>query len=185
MKPTKIDTIIDNSQAVVVRIGRKLLLESKNAIAEGLSSQGGRARDLLSLLVRANTSKDIPENQRLDDKDVIVREDLSSIVYSMLSANKQRCPHSSSLDTRLRGNYDFNVQAFCLFIYNSTAATWALFALTQNVTVQERLRNELLGVSTDNPTMNELNALPFLDCVVRETLRLYAPVRVIGSWVSI
>ncbi|KAJ7275767.1 cytochrome P450 [Mycena rebaudengoi] len=58
----------------------------------------------------------------------------------------------------------------------STAATWALFALTQNMAVQTRLRDELLTISTDNPTMDELNALPFLDCVVRETLRLDAPV---------
>jgi hypothetical protein len=67
------------------------------------------------------------------------------------------------------------------FYNNSAAATWALFALTQNVEVQKRLRDELLTVSTDKPTMDELNGLPFLDCVVRETLRLYAPVRVIGS----
>jgi cytochrome P450 len=64
---------------------------------------------------------------------------------------------------------------------NSTAATWALFALTQNVAVQTRLRDELLTVSTDNPSMDELNALPFLDCVVRETLRLHAPVTATSS----
>jgi hypothetical protein len=51
----------------------------------------------------------------------------------------------------------------------STAVTWALFALTQNPTAQKRLREELLSISTDCPTMDELNALPYLDCVVRET----------------
>lgn len=58
----------------------------------------------------------------------------------------------------------------------STATTWALFALTQAPEVQAKLRQELLTVSTDTPTMEELNALPYLDCVVRETLRLHAPV---------
>ncbi|KAF9534062.1 cytochrome P450 [Crepidotus variabilis] len=58
----------------------------------------------------------------------------------------------------------------------STATTWALFALTQAPLVQAKLREELLTVSTDNPTMDELNALPYLDAVVRETLRLHAPV---------
>jgi hypothetical protein len=41
---------------------------------------------------------------------------------------------------------------------------------------QKRLREELLTVSTDNPTMDQLNELPYLDCVVRETLRIHAPV---------
>ncbi|KAF7375723.1 hypothetical protein MSAN_00461800 [Mycena sanguinolenta] len=35
-------------------------------------------------------------------------------------------------------------------------------------------------VATDRPTMDELNALPYLDCVVRETLRLHAPVPATG-----
>ena len=48
--------------------------------------------------------------------------------------------------------------------------------MTQNVEAQNKLRNELLAVGTDNPTMDELNALPYLDAVVRETLRIHAPV---------
>jgi cytochrome P450 len=51
-----------------------------------------------------------------------------------------------------------------------------LYALTQAPHVQDKLRTELLTVSTDNPTMDELNGLPYLDAVVRETMRLHAPV---------
>ena len=58
----------------------------------------------------------------------------------------------------------------------STATTWALYALTQAPEIQTKLRKELFSVSTDNPTMDELNELPYLEAVVRETLRLYAPV---------
>ena len=58
----------------------------------------------------------------------------------------------------------------------STATTWALFALTQSPEVQDKLRKQLLSVGTDNPTMDELNALSYLDAVVRETLRIHAPV---------
>ena len=47
---------------------------------------------------------------------------------------------------------------------------------------QSKLRNELLTVGTDNPTMDELNSLPYLDAVVRETLRIHAPV---GSTVRV
>jgi cytochrome P450 len=32
-----------------------------------------------------------------------------------------------------------------------------------------------MTVSTDNPTMEELNALPYLENVVRETLRVHTP----------
>ena len=58
----------------------------------------------------------------------------------------------------------------------STATTWALFALSAAPQVQSKLRDELLTVSSDNVSMDELNALPYLDAVVRETLRVHAPV---------
>ncbi|KAH8102301.1 cytochrome P450 [Cristinia sonorae] len=58
----------------------------------------------------------------------------------------------------------------------STAVTWCLYALTQAPHVQTKLRDELLSVQTEMPTMDELNALPYLDMVVKETLRVHAPV---------
>lgn len=63
------------AQATMMRIGRRLLADSKREIAEnGTFETGtGRARDLLSLLVRANSSKEVPVNQRLSDADVIAR----------------------------------------------------------------------------------------------------------------
>jgi cytochrome P450 len=57
----------------------------------------------------------------------------------------------------------------------STAVTWALYALSQAPDVQSKLREEL-RVAPSHPTMNELNALPYLENVLREVLRLYAPV---------
>ncbi|KAI0077562.1 cytochrome P450 [Panus rudis PR-1116 ss-1] len=58
----------------------------------------------------------------------------------------------------------------------SSSVTWCLFALTQAPGVQRKLRDELLSVSTDSPTMDELAGLPYLDMVVKETLRIHAPV---------
>ena len=58
----------------------------------------------------------------------------------------------------------------------SVAATWCLFALTQAPEVQKKLREELWTLETDTPTMDELSSLPYLDAVVRETLRIHAPV---------
>lgn len=57
----------------------------------------------------------------------------------------------------------------------STSTIWALYALIKHPEVQTKLRNELLKVSSDNPSMDELNALPYLDAVLRETLRLLPP----------
>ena len=58
----------------------------------------------------------------------------------------------------------------------ATATGWLLCELAKNPDLQQKLREELLSVETDTPTMEELNELPYLDKVVRETLRLHPPV---------
>ncbi|KXN91971.1 hypothetical protein AN958_11031 [Leucoagaricus sp. SymC.cos] len=58
----------------------------------------------------------------------------------------------------------------------AVGTTWTLFALAQDQSVQSRLREELLKVPTESPTMEELDALPYLDAVIREALRLHSPV---------
>ncbi|KAF7341221.1 hypothetical protein MVEN_01857500 [Mycena venus] len=140
---TKVDTVIEHAQGDMRRIGQQLLRESRQGACGGESADSGRSRDLLSLLVRANMAKDIPENQRLSDEEVLAQ------VPTFFVAG-----HETTSDS----------------------ATWALFSLAANVDVQNRLRKEILTVETDDPTMDELNALPYLDAVVRETLRCHAPV---------
>jgi len=54
--------------------------------------------------------------------------------------------------------------------------SWTLFGLCQNLEAQRKLRQELLALAADDPTMDELKSLPYLDMVVRESLRLYSPV---------
>uniref|UniRef100_A0A0W0FD70 Putative cytochrome P450 n=1 Tax=Moniliophthora roreri TaxID=221103 RepID=A0A0W0FD70_MONRR len=58
----------------------------------------------------------------------------------------------------------------------STATTWALYCLTGNLDIQRKLCLELLSVPTDTPAMEQLNALPYLGAIIRETLRLFPPV---------
>ncbi|KAJ6456998.1 cytochrome P450 [Mycena vitilis] len=58
----------------------------------------------------------------------------------------------------------------------SSATAWALNALSLHPSIQKKLREELFTLSTENPTMDELNSLPYLESVVREVLRLFAPV---------
>lgn len=60
----------------MARLGRQLLIDSKNTVTE--SEKGGKkgdvqGRDLLSLLVRANTSPELLDSQRLSDEDVLAR----------------------------------------------------------------------------------------------------------------
>ena len=54
--------------------------------------------------------------------------------------------------------------------------TSIIYALCKDRAVQDELRAEVVAVSSDHPTYEELNSLPYLDAVVRETLRLYTPV---------
>ncbi|KAJ7063670.1 cytochrome P450 [Mycena amicta] len=143
---TTLDKSMDAAQETMMRIARKLLQDSKKEMEESGTFEKGsgpQSRDLLSLLVRANTAKDLPPSQRLSDADVMAQ------IPTFFFAGHET---------------------------TGTGTTWALFALTQNKAAQKRLREELLAVPTDNPTMDEINALPYLDCVVRETMRIYAPV---------
>ncbi|KAJ7700784.1 cytochrome P450 [Mycena rosella] len=145
--PTPVDKVIRHSQDIMTRIARGLLENSKKELAESGTFESGRGRDLLSLLVRANTSKDVPEHQRLTDEDVLAQ------VSNFLVAGHETI---------------------------SSGVVWALFALSTNAAAQTRLRNELLAVDSENPSMDELNGLQYLDWVVRETLRLHAPVTATG-----
>ncbi|KAH7875268.1 cytochrome P450 [Lentinula edodes] len=57
----------------------------------------------------------------------------------------------------------------------SSGTAWSLYALSLHDSVQDSLRKELLRVPTERPTMEDLNSLPYLDAVVKETLRFHSP----------
>jgi len=46
--------------------------------------------------------------------------------------------------------------------------------------IQDKLRAELSEIPTDTPSHEELTTLPYLDAVVRETLRAYPPIPAIA-----
>ncbi|KAG9125905.1 hypothetical protein FRC07_005703, partial [Ceratobasidium sp. 392] len=59
----------------------------------------------------------------------------------------------------------------------ATSTTWALYALTKHPECQQKLRQELLESALgDEPSMAELDRLPYLDNVVRETMRIHPAV---------
>lgn len=104
------------------------------------STQVGK--DLLSLIVKANMAKDLPENQRLSDEEIMYQVSTFLLTGSETTSN---------------------------------ALTWALYSLAQNPAMQNRLREEMCTLGPE-PTLDELNSLPFLENVMRESLRLDASV---------
>lgn len=59
-----------------------------------------------------------------------------------------------------------------------TSIAWLLYDLAkpEYQHVQDKLRAELQSIASDQPSMDELNALPYLDAVIRENLRKNAVV---------
>ncbi|KZV96634.1 cytochrome P450 [Exidia glandulosa HHB12029] len=58
----------------------------------------------------------------------------------------------------------------------SNSTTWAMYSLARNPAAQKKLRDEILAVPTDTPSLDMLNALTYLDQVAREVLRLHTVV---------
>ncbi|KAJ7687494.1 cytochrome P450 [Mycena rosella] len=136
--------LLASARGKMLSIGGRIVSTSKaNLDASEADKALGNRRDLLSVLLRANLSPDIPESQRLTDAEVIAQ------IPTFFVAGHET---------------------------TSSATAWALHALSLNKAAQSKLREELLTMSTDNPTMDELNSLPYLEMVVRETMRLHAPV---------
>ncbi|KAJ7290061.1 cytochrome P450 [Mycena rebaudengoi] len=135
---------LNAARAKMFAIGRQLVEKSKASLKaskdDTLISSG--RRDLLSLLLKANLSKNVPDHHRMSDTETI-----------------------SQIPTFFVAGHETT----------STATSWALHALSMNQEAQAKLREELFSISTDNPTMDELNALPYLESVVRETMRVHSP----------
>lgn len=58
----------------------------------------------------------------------------------------------------------------------SNSLTWTLYRMAMNPKIQQRLREELETLPTDEPTLEQLNSLPFLENCIHESLRLDPPV---------
>ncbi|CAK9785777.1 cytochrome P450 [Cutaneotrichosporon oleaginosum] len=77
------------------------------------------------------------------------------------------------------------VQAqICTFIFagsetTGVALTWALYRLATDKAMQDRLRAELVTIS-ENPDLDEIHSLPFLEKFTREILRMDSPVPAVG-----
>ncbi|EPT02364.1 hypothetical protein FOMPIDRAFT_141460 [Fomitopsis schrenkii] len=132
---------VRNAYRTMRKIGERLIDEKRETTSRVRGWQEDhRQRDLLTLLIKANTDPSIPESERLTDEEILAREFLVA-------------GHETT----------------------SNVTAWALYSLSIEQHVQMRLREECLTIPTDYPTMDDLNDLPYLDSVVRETLRLHPP----------
>ncbi|KAG9010606.1 hypothetical protein FRB93_003874 [Tulasnella sp. JGI-2019a] len=98
-------------------------------------------------------------------------KDLLSV---MLRSNLQENSADRLDDETLRAQ----IATFLLAGHETTAnaLTWGLHALAKLPSVQSKLRDEVLAFPDDSPSMDDLNAMPYLNNVVKEILRMMPPV---------
>lgn len=134
------------SKAVMQRVGEKLVQDRRAALAAATGSDG-------------------VEKSTLKGKDL-----LSVLIKANMAADIQ--------DFERLSDEEFIGQICTMLITGhettSTTVTWLMYELAQpdKRHIQDTLRAELLSISNDRPSMEDLNSLPYLDAVVRENLRL-------------
>ncbi|KZT22892.1 cytochrome P450 [Neolentinus lepideus HHB14362 ss-1] len=140
------------AQAVMKHIGRELLAEKKE------------------------TARVEMNGERLNRKTMQDMDLLSRLVRANMAADLPENQRMSDEDVVAQ------VPTFMVAGHEttSTAVTWCLYALSIDPRVQSKLRDELLQIPTDTPSMDALMALPYLDAVCRETLRIHPPVPMAG-----
>ncbi|KAF8910660.1 cytochrome P450, partial [Gymnopilus junonius] len=135
--------IIDTCYNTSVEIfnSRKKAIEEDHEVIE---DQAGNGKDVLSTLIKANTSAF--EDDRVSDKEL-----LSQMLTLTFAAT----------DT------------------TSSALSRTIYLLAQHKDVQDRLREEIRNARQNNEghdlAYDELDSLPYLDAICKETLRLYPP----------
>ncbi|TDL20681.1 cytochrome P450 [Rickenella mellea] len=144
-------------------------LKTMHRIGEGLISD--RKRQLLG-----QDSMDKSKNGDAlheDENDVLSGEDLlSALMKANMDTDVPEQQRMSDEDVL------YQIPTFFVAGHETTSSEtmWCLHALSYLPEIQAKLREELLTVQTDTPSMAELDALPYLDVVMRETLRLHAAV---------
>ncbi|KAJ7436818.1 cytochrome P450 [Mycena latifolia] len=157
MRPLPIpgDRLLRQAQEGMARIGAQLLAGTRAALAHGSDA---RRRDLLSLLVNANAREKTP----LSDTELVAQ------LPAFFVAGHETTRFVISVSRAPINIYELRD--------HSTATAWALYALARNLGAQRKLREEVRALDTEHPTLDELNALPYLESVIRETLRAHSPV---------
>ncbi|KAG9018779.1 hypothetical protein FRB90_009783 [Tulasnella sp. 427] len=144
--PTERGRVVKQSKAVMERVGLQLVKEKRAAIIAASKSEEG-----------------------LEKKTVGGRDLLSVLIAANMATDVKESERMS--DEEVSGQ----IRTMLIAGHETTATsiTWLLYDLArpQYQHVQTKLREELETLTSDSPTMEELNSLPYLDAVVRENLR--------------
>ncbi|KAG9003792.1 hypothetical protein FRB93_010808 [Tulasnella sp. JGI-2019a] len=149
--PTERARVEKSSREVMDRVGRQLVQQKKAALLQETGHNGS-----------------------LESKHVVGRDILSVLVKANIASNIKNSERMT--DDEMIGQ----ITTMLLAGHETTSSsiTWLLYDLAkpENKHIQDRLRTELTTLSSTEPSMEELNALPYLDAVIRENLRLNAVV---------
>ncbi|KAI6147260.1 cytochrome P450 [Pisolithus tinctorius] len=141
------------ARAHLTRIGLKLIEERKSMMAAEMGKDGPYQ----------NLPEYLRQTRLRDLLSVLVQSNMASFASQRMTTPEVLC----------------QISTFLIAGYETTASalTWCLYALAHNPAAQHRLRAALWTIPRDSPTLDEdVAKLEQLDWVVREALRLHAPV---------
>ncbi|EJU05909.1 cytochrome P450 [Dacryopinax primogenitus] len=150
--PVQSNRIQANAHRVMTRIGMELVKRKKEAVRQTLDGK--------------REEKDVVRTQVVgkDLLSALVRANMANDVTSAQKLNDEEV--LAQISTFLVAGHETT----------SSAVTWALFTLSTDQDVQNKLRAELLSYPSPQSDMDELSAIPYLDAFVREVMRFHAPV---------
>ncbi|KZT61468.1 cytochrome P450 [Calocera cornea HHB12733] len=150
MLPLKHNRTMRRSRSITQRVGMELVRAKKEAVEQEMQNRGG-----------------------VEKGKIVGRDILSSLIRANMAADLSPAHKMSDEEVFAQ------ISTFIVAGHEttSTGLSWTLLSLAQLPRVQDKLRTELLLVPEEAPSMDDLNALPYLDMVVKESMRYHCPVR--------
>ncbi|PKK69239.1 cytochrome P450 [Rhizophagus irregularis] len=106
----------------------------------------------------------------------------NDLLSLLININKTLPVEEKMTDEELQ----YQIMTFLIAGHETTSAStlWALYLLAQHPHEQDLLREELVKAFPDksnfNPTYDEINSLEYLNCTVKEILRINSPASIVG-----
>ncbi|KAK1268849.1 Trans-cinnamate 4-monooxygenase [Acorus gramineus] len=130
--------------------------------------------------------EDLHKREEVKTEGIVIRKRLQLMLYNIMYRMMFATKFESAEDPLFLQATKFNSERSRLaqsFEYNYAIETtlwsmeWAIAELVNHPNVQSKVRQEISEVLQGNPiTESDLNRLPYLQAVVKETLRLHTPI---------